>query len=182
MTNFRKARTNIDFSKHELIIKKTEYFKEYWLKIPNKCQNNIKYINIGGIMAVTGDYGNWIFCREFYPSANGYCSDTYWAEKLRISSTQDPYEFNYDMAIKEAKELKEEYPKFSKSIDEFILSFEDEYDFVEACRDLHQKTDLDYECLPTGKIYKFWFMAILDGFEEICIRIGIQQTLDKKKI
>ena len=40
------------------------------------------------LCVVTGDVGNWMFCREFHPSSKGHVSDYYWVEKLQMSSSQ----------------------------------------------------------------------------------------------
>lgn len=75
METLTKNRTGIDFSKHELIIKETDDVTIHWLKIPNSIKKNIKFTNIEGNLVVTGDFGNWIFCRNFIPSGDGYVSD-----------------------------------------------------------------------------------------------------------
>jgi hypothetical protein len=70
------SRTNFDFSEHELIITKSDGLLVHTLK--HKDYNKMyrfDFINTNGIMAVTGDYGNWMFCREFHPSPDGGVSD-----------------------------------------------------------------------------------------------------------
>ena len=104
-----KKRTDIDFSKHEVIITKLDNVVEpcviHYLKLPDTRMNSIKFINCGGVLSVTGDYGNWIFCREFHPSEKEYVSGSYWEEKLRIASCQDPYEYDEDATVAEINRL-----------------------------------------------------------------------------
>lgn len=42
----------------------------------------VTFINTKGVMAVTGDLGNYIFEREFHPAASNWVSCGYWLEKL----------------------------------------------------------------------------------------------------
>jgi hypothetical protein len=58
-------RTGIEFGEHEVLVTKTEECLIHYLKKPNTISDSIKYINVGGILAVTGDYGNWIFVENF---------------------------------------------------------------------------------------------------------------------
>ena len=102
-------RTEIDFSKHEVIVQKNDLVSIYYLKKPNTVIDSIKYINCEGIMSVTGDYGNWIFCREFHPNERGGVSDGYWIEKLKIASSQEPLEFDKESTEKELLQRLEDY-------------------------------------------------------------------------
>lgn len=53
-------RTNVDFSKHELTINKSDCTTVYYLKKPGTVVDSVRFINTNGILAVNGDYGNWI--------------------------------------------------------------------------------------------------------------------------
>jgi hypothetical protein len=112
-------RTDVDFSKHEVVITKNDNILIHYLKQPNTTINSVKFINTNDVLVVTGDFGNWIFCREFIPSAKNYVSDHYWIEKLRISSCQDPYEFDCDEAKQQIKELLEDH-EFSDEEKEWL--------------------------------------------------------------
>ena len=68
-------RTEVDFSKHVVEITKQEGLFVCYIRVPGTITNSVKFINTNDIMAVTGDFGNWIFCREFHPSATGGVSD-----------------------------------------------------------------------------------------------------------
>lgn len=173
-------RTGIDFEKHEVIITKNEECLIHHLKIPNTHYNSIKYINCGGVLAVTGDYGNWIFCREFHPSADGFVSGGYWLEKLRILSTQDGEEFNSEATKKALQERLYEYKvENGKDAKEDVIEYyeecinkcdEHEIDYTHfAYRE--QPRGLDYEDVILEKDYKFWLKAVFDGFDEICRRM-----------
>ena len=71
ITKMEGRRTKLNFSQHELHVIKQEDLLVHHLRKPGTDMDNIKYINTNGVMVVTGDYGNWMFCREFHPSADG---------------------------------------------------------------------------------------------------------------
>lgn len=182
-------RTGIDFSEHELIVTEKDGLLIHHLKKPNTNWDNIKYINTNDIMAVTGDYGNWIFCREFHPSAKGYVSEGYWHEKLSIASTQDAMDFDGE-ATKEAiqekiNEYKEENGEDAK---EEVIEYyqecinkcnEHELDYTHfAYRE--QPDGMDYDDVILIKDYKIWLKTVFDGFDEICRRMKEQE--EKKEI
>lgn len=180
-------RTKIDFSKHELIITEQEGLLVHYLKKPDTICDNIKYINTNGILAVTGDYGNWIFCREFHPSPKGYVESGYWHEKLSISSTQDAEEYDSDESERRLKEMinggAEEYgytgDKLEKAIEYYTECLDNVYDELDYTHVAHRSIPsfMDYEDVIFCKDYKYWFKAILDGFDEICKRLKDQQEV-----
>lgn len=136
-------RTDVDFSKHELsVIKESDNCIIYVLKIPGTVVNMIKFINVDGICAVTGDFGNWIFCREFHPAAKNYVSDGYWLEKLRTSSSQKPSKYDSERtaeAIRErAKELNIEWSDLKKE-------YENKDDHTDASWNRFLISDTKYE-------------------------------------
>ena len=171
-------RTKIDFSKHELKITQLEGVLIHEFKRPDTRNCMLVFINTCGVMTVTGDFGNWVFCREFHPSANNESgvSGEYWDEKLEISSVQ--------------KSDKYDAEETSKRIDEFKKTFEesygremneDEMDWVEQLEnnvdDEHEyiylayrekPKDIDYESVPFGEKRHFWLDAVYDGFDAIC--------------
>lgn len=173
-------RTKIDFSKHEVLTKQTDEVLIHHLKIPDTNYNNIKYINCGGVLAVTGDYGNWIFCREFHPSKDGYVSDGYWHEKLKILSTQEAMDFDGEATKTALQEKLNEYKEENgEDADEDVIEYyeecmnkcdEHELDYTHfAYRE--QPQGMDYEDVILLKDYNFWLKAVFDGFDEICRRI-----------
>jgi hypothetical protein len=112
----REKRTEVDWEKHVLTVVPGETLI-HRLTIPHTISQSVTFINTEGIMAVTGDYGNWIFCREFHPSPEGYVSDIYWLQKLRNSSCQDPYDFDSNEVKRQIEELKKEHELPAKEIE-----------------------------------------------------------------
>lgn len=180
-----KKRTSVDFSKHELTINSCECAVIHCLKIPGTITNSIKFINTSGILAVTGDFGDWIFCREFHPSSDGYVSDSYWTSKAKIGTCQDPYVFDYEFAKEEIKLLLEQH-EFSDEEKEWLNDLSNEadqgeYSFIAKVMD-HPST-FETEMIPDGKKFRQWLLIIFDGFEEICnrIKIAAQENKGAKK-
>ncbi len=174
-------RTNIEFENHEFITTIKDDLSIYHLKKPNTNSDNIKFINTNGILAVTGDYGNWIFCREFHPSIKGYVSDGYWKEKLEILSSQVPNEFDEEETISEINRLLVENDDLT----------EEEIDYLNECKDKAQEGLFDYEycayrenCgrfedyeyIPKIMKTKIWLQAVFDGFDEMCRRMNEQNN------
>lgn len=185
-------RTGLDFSEHQLHVKETEDLKVYYLKKPNTSWDSIKYINTNGILAVTGDYGNWIFCREFQPTPDTGACNHYWLEKLRIDSTQNATEYDMESTLegllKRIIEYKEEYveryggeyhednvhekayDEIFQYLDECLDKVNDEYEYeLYAYRE--RPNYWDTEDVIFYKKPKAWFLTILDGFDEICRRL-----------
>lgn len=182
-------RTGIEFEKHEVITTKEKDLLVHYLKKPDSGINAIKYINTNDIMAVTGDYGNWIFCREFHPSAKGHADDGYWKEKLTISSSQEPQEFDEEETTKEIKDL-----LANVNQDDDLTKEEKEY--LEGCLDNVSCGEFDYqyyahrenvgrfadhEGVPDCKKTKFWLLAVFDGFDEICRRMKEEEQHTSKE-
>jgi hypothetical protein len=176
-------RIGIDFSKHEVIVTKNDNLLIHYLKKPGTTWDSIKFINCDGILAVTGDYGNWIFCREFHPSKDGYVSDGYWHEKLQILSSQQGMEFDGE-ATKE--ELRRKIAEHKEEVAQDLLEENESLlEYYEECISLCDDNELDYTYyayrnLPKGmdyddvvflKDYKPWLKAVFDGFDEICRRM-----------
>ena len=171
-------RTKIDFSKHEVITKKCEGVLIHVFKQPDTFVNSIKFINAEGILAVTGDFGNWIFCREFHPSSNNNdgVSAGYWDEKLEISSQQKAKKYDAEETTKCINEFKESYldaygEEMNEEVKDWIEQLEnnvdDEYEYTYlAYRE--KPYSIDYESVPFGKKRHFWLDAVYDGFDAIC--------------
>jgi hypothetical protein len=174
-------RTTIDFSKHEVIITKSEGLLVHDLKLPHSFINSIKFINTQGILAITGDFGNWIFCREFHPSADGYVSAGYWCEKLRIASIQKSHNFSVDETEIEIKRLLAEEEDLSEkevdylngclnNVDDWEIGYRN-YAFTENAGRFE-----DGEYVPYEEELNIWLAYIFDGFEEICKRMKNDET------
>jgi hypothetical protein len=178
----KQHRTTYDFSKHELIVSENDLVSIYWLKKPDSLySHSVKFINSCGVLAVTGDYGNWIFCREFHPGKDGFVSDGYWKEKLRINSIQesdiyDPvgtekqihYEIKkglkeYGYEGQELKNIKEFYK------DVLLEAVEDEQVYLDKAYN-EAPRGFDTECTPHIKKTQPRLNYIFDAFDEICSR------------
>jgi len=182
----RKKRTNIDFSKHELDIFTSDNAKIYKLQIDTSCEYKIVFINSNGICAVTGDFRNWVFCREFHPSKDGYVSDDYWLEKLHSHSSQSGTEFDYELTekalkeeIKVIKENKDDYDK--DEYKEMLDYYQNCLDYVEG-QESEEKYRQEAYKIPNfldfedAVIYcestKIYLKYVFDAFEEICKRMN----------
>ena len=167
-----EKRTDIDFSHHVLTTIKNENCLIHRFAKPGTRVYSVTFINVEGIMAVTGDMGNWIFCREFHPSPDNRVSDRYWCEKLRISSEQDPYKFNTDAAKEQIKELLDDNDiTYSPEEREWLeeLSCEaDEGEYAYIAKAMDHPGTFDAECIPRGKITDYMLLGVFDAFDEIC--------------
>jgi len=171
-----ESRIGYDFSKHELTVTKTENAVVYKFKRPDTIQGATIFINSNGIMAVTGDWGNWIFCREFHPSADGGVSDSYWREKLRIASTQSHENYSPQKTRAEIEErLKEEDldAEDKAYLTDLLDHVDDEEESYSHYAYENMPRDFDAESLPLCYENKFWLKAIFDAFDEICARIAV---------
>jgi hypothetical protein len=185
-------RTRIDYSNHLLHIVENEHVNIHHLRLADTGMHSVKFINCGGIMAVTGDFGNWIFCREFVPSSKGYACEGYWQEKLHISSTQKPEEVDFDRIKVSVKNRLEERMKeieyegdhpledhYFDHDDSELMFWKKLYDAAEEGDELgyqvaafRSNSDFapDYESIPYHKKSPFWLLAVMDAFDEICDR------------
>lgn len=180
-SDLRRKRTNIDYSKHKLEVFKSEGLLVHYLKLPDSYTNSVKFINTNGIMAVTGDFGNWIFCREFHPTADGYVSGGYWDEKLHNSSTQKSDEFDEDTAKEQISEMLKEN-EYSDEIKEWLNDLSDaasegEYAYIAKIMD---RPDFDAEDCPEGRKRHIWLSYIYDAFDEICKRFENMDSYECK--
>ena len=176
-------RTDFDFSEHELLIKESDGLLVHTLK--HKDYNKMyrfDFINTNGVMVVTGDYGNWMFCREFHPSPDGVVSDYYWCEKIKIASTQEPFEFDYEATEKEILEaINGGLVEGGFEGDDLEIMTE----YYESLLDKVHEGEFYYEafaygempylitsgCVPNNKKIKHWLLCVFDAFEEICSRL-----------
>ena len=137
-------------------------------------------VNARGILAVTGDYGNWIFCREFHPSKKEFASDYYWLEKLKIHSVQEGEEFDSEKTIKDIQEQLKDLEDYGYTDAQFAEV--KEY-LVEClrCADLTEQeytsfaynnypSFLDPEDIPMCRSMVYRMFYILDAFDEMCRR------------
>jgi hypothetical protein len=178
-------RTNVDFSRHEVTEIKYDGVLIHHFKRPETINCMLTFINTCGVMTVTGDFGNWVFCREFHPSANNESgvSGGYWDEKLEILSVQKASQYNAEETLKEIEQFKEDFSdNYGREINEeekeWIESLEqsvdDEFHYAHiAYRE--NPSSIEYENVPFGKKRHFWLDAVYDGFDALC------QALKKKE-
>ena len=181
-------RTGIDFSKHEMIITVNEHLSMYELKKPDTYQDSLKYINVQGICAVTGDYGNWMLCRTFIPDAKGYVSDGYWKEKMTIASTQKTTEYDADATEAKIREYLDLSAKALENdensedgdlltdgereyLEEGLSLVNDQFDYEYHAHRAHFGRFSDHESVPHETRTPYWLKVVFDGFDEMCRRI-----------
>jgi hypothetical protein len=173
-------RTKLDFKNHKLKTVKFEFGVIYELAVPDKFCHSCKFINMFGKMFVTGDFGNYVFCREFHPDPESQegVSESYWLEKLKMHSIQDPYEFDAEETIKEIDLL------LTEGVDGNDEDWtEEEKDYLENCRDAAENDPVfydsvayrgnvgyfsDYDRLPRVMKLKSDVACVFDAFDEIC--------------
>lgn len=174
------AHTEIDFSKHELFELKSDLITIHYLKKPDTICDSVKFINTEGILAVTGDYSNWIFCREFIPDAKNSTSFGYWKEKLKISSCQQVAKYDSTATEEEIKRLIAESDdrEEQEELEELLKHVDDELDYTYfAFRESKLSSRWDFESIPFVKTVDYHFYAILDAFDEICRRLKNNETV-----
>lgn len=175
MTN----RTDIDFSQHEVKVTKLDGCLIHEFKRPDTRYHMLVFINCMDTMTVTGDYGNWVFCREFHPSPDGSVSGGYWDEKLQNSSVQKAYKYDSTETSKQIEEFKN---TFEQTYDRVMN--DEEMDWVETLEnsvyDEHEyiyvayretPKDIDYESIPFGEKRHVWLDAVYDGFDALCQKL-----------
>ena len=169
-------RVKIDWSTHQLDIVKNDEILIHDLNVNNSSFLRVKFINTQGVCVVTGDFGNWIFCREFHPVKGAKVSDAYWIEKCSQKGRVYDPESTGESIINEIKDVKKDYDNY-KEPDTII-------DYYEGCLrysdDYYAYTDYAYNNMPSFlDIYdviivektKHRLEIIFDAFEEICNRI-----------
>jgi hypothetical protein len=167
-------RTGVDFSEHELRITSNDDLTVHYLRKPNTICDSVKFINTQGILAVTGDYSNWIFCRSFIPGPKEFTSDGYWREKLQISSCQEPLKFDADKTEVELKRRlndegePEDHKEYYRELLDHIGDGEIDY-LYHALNEV--PGNFDYEHIPMVRSYNYHFLVVLDAFDEICHRL-----------
>lgn len=181
-TTLRKKRTGADWGDHEVHVSKQEGVLIHHLRKPNTIAESITFINTNGVLAVTGDYGNWIFCREFHPSHDGYVSGYYWLEKLECYSAQDGEIYSPEDTEKLLQEGidggLEDYGYEEERLEEAITFYKEclthvdhEDSYVAFAHGNEMPSFIDHEDIPIIRNIKPRLQIIFDGFEEICRRM-----------
>ena len=185
-----KKRSNWDFSEHTHTVEifKSEKGNEIRVDHFQKGDSNIgyiKFVNDDRGLSIFGDFGNWIFCRPFHPSADGYVSDDYWIEKLKMSSIQVFEQLDFDSIILDINELinsgLEDYGYEGDDLIEAkewyqelleVAEGEDKFEYTyKAYRDSPKPDFIDYGEIPYYKEIPMQLNIIFDAFDEICNRM-----------
>lgn len=174
------SRTTIDFSKHEITETKYPGVLIHKFALPHTTDYSVTFINTCGVLTVTGDFGNWVFCREFHPSPSGKVSDSYWDGKLRqASESQTSHEYCSETTLELIKEFINEFEdvfgrlpneKETEWLDDLRYYVDDrvEYEYI-AYRNL--PIDMDYDYIPYGKARHVWLNAVYDAFDAMCEKL-----------
>lgn len=177
----------LDWSKHELLIEQEGDITIFKLKIPDTCMQQVNFVNILGRLLVTGDYGDWVFDRTFYPQPGATVSDSYWLEKLKISMRHTKFELDWE-AIEEALEgfimkLEGEGVDITEEIEEWVDGmkratadrFEPEF-LMAAYGNIPGNMDADD--VPCYREVPVWLDIVFEAFEEICRRMEVQEGVN----
>jgi len=181
-------RTGVEFENHELLTAKQDGLLIYELKKPNSLMGRIRFVNIEGAMVVIGDYGHWMFCREFHPSPTGHVDDGYWREKLEMYSTQKAREYDSEATYKELEDGinggLEEYGYMDDDLDvmkEYYkncqMYSETEWEYIAFAHGDDKPNFIDHDQVPFVERTKQWLMIVYDGFDEICRRIKDNEVI-----
>jgi len=182
-----KQRSNWDFSNHTHRIEMFQSDDDNVIRVDHFQEGNsrmgyIKFVNDSEGLSVFGDFGNWIFNRPFLPSPDGYVSDGYWYEKLRISSSQTHSRYDSEATAEELKEhinggLEEwgyegyELEKAKEWFKTLLYHSDDELDYTYEAYRGENPTQMDYEDIPFCKRGSVQLDIIFDAFDEICKRL-----------
>jgi len=180
-------RTEFDFSRHEVKVTKLEGVLIHEFKRPDSYNGSLIFINTCGIMSVTGDFGNWVFCREFHPSATNEhgVSAGYWDEKLEIASQQKSKKYDSEETTKLINEFKnsflESYGREMNEeeidwVEELENNVDDEFQYTYVAY-RENPSSIDYESVPFGTKRHFWLDAVYDGFDECCKALSREVVL-----
>jgi hypothetical protein len=177
-------RTSVDFSKHthtvEIYKCGVKEIRVDTLQFENSRENMVQFINTSETMSVTGDFGNWIFCRPFIPSSKNYVSSYYWIEKLRTLSEQKLDELDLEaISQKIEQELDHGLGEYGYTGDrlqeakdwysELLEHTDEEADYIEFIHRGYPEL-INIEDIPFYKKTPVWLNIIFDAFDEICDR------------
>ncbi len=175
-------RTGLDFSGHDVYELRRGDSITYTIKIPNREKfHRINFINIDGVMVVTGDFGNWMFNREFHPGVDNFVSSGYWHEKLRYASTQDGKDFDHQATEEDIKEGinggLEKYGYSGEELEKLKEYYRELLYYIEFSEEEYRHYAYnempgfyDSEGIPYRMKTKVWLESVFDAFDEMCER------------
>lgn len=152
------------------------------LRKGNSSMGYVRFVNDDYGLSVFGDFGNWIFCRPFLPSEEGYVSVPYWNEKLKISSSQDHAKYDAEETEKEIKELiengledygysGEDLAKAKEWFKDLLPYTEDEIEYLYRAYRSNDCPCDDLDYVPYVKKGSCRLLIVFDAFNEICNRL-----------
>lgn len=188
-------RTNANFSKHvhESVVLEKDGIKVQvdTFHVKGSCIGFMQFVNAPNGLAVYGDYGNWMFCRTFYPNSKELkISDYYWLEKLKFNSNQIFEKLDCKLNTECLNDLLKEF----RDVDNSSLSeaeLEDAEEWVEGLKaDLENGDTVSYlynafrECpsclsaedIPCHKEVPKQLQVVFDAFEEMCYRLKEKES------
>lgn len=110
----------------------------------------------------------------------GFLGD--YREKIKIASTQEPFEFDIDTTENEINEMLNGGLEESGYDDDDLETLRDYYEglldklhegefYYEAYAYGEMPYIMDTESVPNCKKIKYWLLCVFDAFEEICRRL-----------
>lgn len=183
--NIKVRVPEVNFDNHILtIIKESENTTIYDFKIPNTVCERIKFINTNGLLVVTGDYGNWLFCREFHPSPTGSVSSHYWVEKMQYASCQDPKEYSAEDTAEDIQErlneleedgyTGEQLQAMRSYYEDCLRNVDDFYEYIQSARDYPSFVDSEGTMIIRKRL-NIQLEIVFDAFDEICRRMKAEK-------
>ena len=175
----------LDWSKHEVIIEDHGKLKIWRIKIPGTILHQVNFINTEDRLIVTGDYGDWMFSREFWPSAENGVSQGYWLEKLRASmGRREDWELDKEYIRDRIKEFpdvvyrNEEVPEeVTEWLEDLENSIDDTLEYT-YCAFREKPEEVEYEDVPYSKKIPVQLLIVFEAFDEICRRLLEQNKED----
>lgn len=174
------SRTTIDFSKHEITETKYPGVLIHKFALPNTIEHSVTFINTCGVLTVTGDFGNWVFCREFHPSPSGKVSDVYWDGKLRqASESQTSHEYCSETTLALIEKFTEEFEdNFGREPNDREKNWIDDLKYYADDKSRYEQEayanlpiSMDYDDIPYGKVRHVWLDAVYDAFDAMCEKL-----------
>lgn len=174
-------RSGVEFKDHELsmiTIWGPEPMLIHDFKKPDTITHRVKFINTNGIMVVIGDFGHWMFCREFHPSENGNVSDHYWIEKCDMEGQEYDSEAT-SIALNEGLQgglvdygyYGEKLERAKQYYEGCLRHTDTDWEYVAFAHGSDKPDFIDHGDVPYCKRTKPWLNAVFDAFDEICRRI-----------
>lgn len=174
-----KRYTTIDWSKHSLIISKSNGMSIYTFKNPETNIYKVVWMVGNGITVVTGDFGNWIFDAEFSPNGKKEANVSYMNGYLKHNSTQEYRVWDEDEILDSINEFVEDfYSNNDREMNEEELDWVeslknsrcDEIDYMfTAYRETPDTIKVGY--VPFSKKLHPYLNSIYDAFNQMCLLV-----------